>query len=420
MSRASSGKVLALSEHGGVKSRLPSSAPDALVRDAIALLFDVILEESPLARPVKPVFARLREPVLDAALLDRTFFSSKSHAARRLLELLGEASIGVCDDASLEDPALALLAATVDGIEREFASDLAVFDKLSARVEAFLEERERAELHVVERCARLVEQRERDEAAQLAAETQIGRRLVARAWVPPEVREMLEQTWTFALAAAYRTGGEGSPQWNSLLWTMDELLWSVEPKVNPEDRKRLVTMLPGMIRELVDGMDRGAIAPQARDAFLGALVDCHASAVKAGLRGLALVPEAPAPAPDDAGTIRGCVVPAGEISIEEVRLREPRGGRRGVARPGTWHNLELGTWIELKHAQARARRARLAWISPKKSVYLFAIPSSTTEVLSISPEALGEQARLSEARILDHSALVDRAVGSLPGGPDAA
>jgi len=75
--------------------------------------------------------------------------------------------------------------------------------------------------------------------------------------------------------------------------TMEDLLWSVEPKASAEDRKRLITMLPGMLKHLHAGMERGELSEERRSAFLGALVDCHAMAVKAGLRGIAAVPETP-------------------------------------------------------------------------------------------------------------------------------
>ena len=58
-------------------------------------------------------------------------------------------------------------------------------------------------------------------------------------------------------------------------------------------------------------------------------------------------------------------------------------------------------------------RARLTWISPNKGVYLFTNPFSASSALSVSPEALAEQMRRGEARIIDDSPLTQRAVGSM-------
>jgi len=46
-------------------------------------------------------------------------------------------------------------------------------------------------------------------------------------------------------------------------------------------------------------------------------------------------------------------------------------------------------------------------------VYLFTNPASVSVALSVSPEALAEQLRLGEARMLNDAPLVDRAVDSM-------
>ena len=69
--------------------------------------------------------------------------------------------------------------------------------------------------------------------------------------------------------------------------------------------------------------------------------------------------------------------------------------------------------LEFARAEGVATRARLTWISPNKGVYLFTNPLSPTAAVSISPEALAEQMRLGEARIIDDASLVDRAVDTM-------
>jgi hypothetical protein len=82
-------------------------------------------------------------------------------------------------------------------------------------------------------------------------------------------------------------------------------------------------------------------------------------------------------------------------------------------RTGIWTNLQRGTWVEFAQPEGARMRARLTWISPNKAVYLFTNPLSRSAALSISPEALAEQMRLGEARMLDDGPLVDRAVDSM-------
>jgi hypothetical protein len=201
--------------------------------------------------------------------------------------------------------------------------------------------------------------------------------------------------------------------WQDDLRAMEDLLWSVEPKVAPEDRRRLVTTLPALLARIGAVLQRAGVPAAERDAFFGALVDCHAHAVKAGLRGIAALPPVEPPREVPAGLERE-VVPAGDLELEEIRLRPARGAVRNVfTRTGIWTNLQRGTWVEFARPEGPRIRARLTWISPNKGVYLFTNPLTHKAAVSISPEALAEQMRMGEARMLDDGPLVDRAVGSM-------
>ena len=87
--------------------------------------------------------------------------------------------------------------------------------------------------------------------------------------------------------------------------------------------------------------------------------------------------------------------------------------RNVFTRTGIWTNLERGTWVEFRNGDSEPVRARLTWISPAKGVYLFTNQIGTGNAISISPEALAEEMRRGEARILDSAPLVGRAVDSM-------
>jgi hypothetical protein len=393
-------------------------AMDATTIDIVAMLFDYIFVDEDIPGNVKAILARLQIPLLKVALLDKAFFSSKEHPARKLVDRMAEAAIGLDERSAKGEATVRMIERTVQRVLDEFDTDLILFEKLLIEVEAFLEEQRRKEELVVERSARYIEERERQEIARLTAEDEVARRLEVRAWVPPAARGMLTTTWVRALASVHLNEGEGSPPWQALLLAMEDLLWSVEPKVQADDRKRLVTMLPALLKNLQAGLIRAEMTDEQRDTFLGSLVDCHAAAVKAGLRGLGVVPEHPEPEPDfpAAPSIERSVVPAGDLQVEEIRLKSPRvkGGVRNVfTRTGIWTNLSRGTWVEFRNGDLATVRARLTWISPQKGVYLFTNQLGTGNAISISPEALAEQMRRGEARILDSAPLVDRAVDSM-------
>jgi hypothetical protein len=401
----------------GVKASAPSlGAVDAMTIDIVAMLFDYIFDDRHIPAAVKALLGRLQIPTLKVALMDKTFFSWKTHPARALLDRLAEASMGLDSSTAAGRAALEMVEKAVGHVLEEFEADVAPFESAVAQVQAFLEDQKRAEEQIVERSARLIEAREREELARMVAEEEVARRLAVRQWVPPAVRQMLERDWMRALADVHAVEGEGSNAWHGFMLTMDDLLWSVEPKATAEDRKRLVTMLPAMLRHLHDGLHRAGTADADRDAFFGALVDSHAAAVKAGMRGMAMVPDPPAPPPPiEPVSIESEVIPAGDIQVEEIRLKTTRGSqvRNVFTRTGIWTNLQRGTWVEFTRPSHDSMRARLTWISPNKGVYLFTNPMAESAALSISPEALAEQMRLGHAHVLGDAALVDRAVDSM-------
>jgi hypothetical protein len=72
-------------------------------------------------------------------------------------------------------------------------------------------------------------------------------------------------------------------------------------------------------------------------------------------------------------------------------------------------SLKRGTWIEFLQISGEKIRAKLSWVSPLKGVFLFTSPGAK-EALSIAPDELKRQLRQGEARVIEESSLIDRAV----------
>src|SRR5207344_1521069 len=68
---------------------------DAMTMDIVAMLFDQIFSDKRVPYALKVLIGRLQIPVVKVAVLDKKFFSKKSHPARRLLDTLGEFAFGL-------------------------------------------------------------------------------------------------------------------------------------------------------------------------------------------------------------------------------------------------------------------------------------------------------------------------------------
>jgi hypothetical protein len=131
--------------------------------------------------------------------------------------------------------------------------------------------------------------------------------------------------------------------------------------------------------------------------------------MKAGIRGLAAVPDPEPQPPAHTPTFAMATHDAGPHRFEEVRLT-----RGADAAPDMYDEavarLRLGAWIELARGGRAAARKRLSWSSPITGALLLVGLAPTAIAVAISPEALAEKLRLREARALDSTALVERSL----------
>lgn len=430
-----------------------SSEIDAMTIDIVAMLFDYVFDDDGIPDAIKALLARLQIPVLKVAILDKSFFSHKNHPARRLLDVLAEASVCFAEGATHEDPLYKKIQEIVDSIQTEFNTDIQLFSQMLAGFEQFLLARENANAEIVEQSARVLHEREKRELARLIAQDETGRR-ANMAELPPTVSAILIGPWTRVLERVYLREGGRNSRFAAVLETADNLIWSVTPKTDAEQRKRLVGLLPALLKQLQEGMQIAAVEKDDCDRFFSELVDCHAAAVRAGLRGesistllltsrttaevaplfaklmaeetahaAAMKKEAAA----RAGLARIQFTDKG-VEIEEIASSKSDGVRveTGAAVSGQEDincnatgapvipamELKRGTWVEFVRNSGEKIRAKLSWISPLKGVYLFTNPGAAG-ALSVTPEALARQLRRGDARIIEESSLVDRAVDDI-------
>jgi len=62
--------------------------------------------------------------------------------------------------------------------------------------------------------------------------------------------------------------GDKSPEWRENTLVIDNLLWSIRPKVELDERKQLASVLPRMLQTLSLGMQRIALPEAGRAEFL--------------------------------------------------------------------------------------------------------------------------------------------------------
>lgn len=381
---------------------------DAVTVDIVATLFDFIFDDASVADPIKALVARLQIPLLKVAMLDKTFFSSKSHPARRLLDGISKAAVRCGPQAGHGDPLYGRIAEIVERLQNEFSQDTTLFDTMCVELEAFLEGQEAAADARAALAAPLVAEHERRELAAIAADEALAGWLAMP--LPSAVTDLMAHEWRMLLIRHYIAGDDVS--WGAAMGTISDLVASVQPQSGALGRKQLAARLPTLVRRIHDGLDSLKVADDRRLALIDAMFSLHAAV----LRGAAPVVASAWPSASTAepapAEISSEHIEDGETQLERISLVDggvlPDTGDSNDAQAQV-AELQRGDWVEFTTAASGALRYRLSWISPQRGILLFTNPQSPTAI-SVAPDALALQIERREASIVPVEPMFDRAV----------
>ena len=387
-----------------------ASPLDAVLVDAVAMLFDAVFDEASIPDRLKAQIARLQIPVLKAAMLDRNFFSQPNHPVRRMLDAIATLAVHLPDNEA-GNARLETVSQVVSRVLDSFEQDIAVFDSAATELEAIsatlddtLEETVDASLQ--QDIAQL-KQSERAELAPVIVHDFINRALRDQP-VADAVREFLRRDWAQLLTMDYVDAGEQGAHFNSRVETMRELVWSVQPKADMDARLMLVRILPGLLKRLREGTAEIALPQKLSDRFFATLVILHANAVRPNAQPVPLPDitpeeiEALAPASGADTAAMAAPVPEAEPAVPEV---EDEFSLRARA-------LNKGDWVEFHYDDGTFRWARLGWVSGIRNTYLFSDQDGMNS-FSIGLHRLADKLRRGEAVLVERKSITESAFGKL-------
>lgn len=398
----------------------PDNHADAFTIDIVAMLFDYIFDDRTIPDKLKALIGRLQIPVLKVAMLDKQFFSKKSHPARRLLDEIAAASIGWSETGEYNARLYDKLDNIVHAILEDFSDDVGIFSTLLNDLLTFLSAQQLQTQSSIESSTHAIEAAERTEIARIIVADEI-RRVADDMPIPEPIREFLLGLWQQVLIHTFIEQGEQSPAWKTHLQTMRDLVWSVTPKRNTEDRLSLVVMLPDLLKHLREGMNSVQVDPKQRENVFSQLVTCHAAAVKAGLEQQGMHPS------QQSGSVIASNMPAQNIpSTTSLEVgRDPYGITNGLLELDRLddelsedeytelaRSLQKGDWLEFDNDDGSARLARLSWISSMRGIYLFT-NNEGMDAITVALPRLAARLRNHKARLVEVLPLTERAVEKL-------
>ncbi len=355
---------------------------DRLTGELVEVVFDFLLHDGALAAGVKQELARLQIVALKAALLDRSFFARREHPMRVLLDEIVRLGSDPVLDTGAESVFLHGLREVVDTLVNEFQADLGLFDAATERLRVLVAQvEEQAERALAETTAALLAEERVAYVREQAAEA-VAQRI--REDAPAFLREFLNRVWVQAVADA-RISRLDDALWEERLRLVEGLQDSVRPRLRHE-LPAYVATLPPLIRAVREGIGVTDASAEEAQAFMDELMAAHQAVLQ--LRAAPAEPPRIAPQPQMAAAMEPPAAPC--------------------------VTLQRGDLVEFGDP---SRRAKLIWISPARSRFLFSVAGG--QALSMRAEEVAGALANGTLRVAERGNFLQQALATL-GEPEGA
>lgn len=407
-----------LSEDNGGKRALAQIDEDII--DMIGMIFDFILEDRNLPTPLKALIGRLQIPIIKVAILDKSFFSKKSHPARLLLNQLAHAGIGLSGDEVLEqNPVFCQISAAVERILLEFDQDVSLFDDLLEEFTRFMEQEGQRSQRLEERTRQATQSKEHLLLAKQQVADEIAARLRARQ-LPPRLKHFFATIWKDVLLLACLRRDKAPDAWQAKLALTDTLLWTLTAPKGEGERKRMVQRIPGLLRALREELEAISLDPKQIALFFKELEFAHQTllrspgdAVDPRLERELEVLSANLPEVDELSVSDLTDVREEDIEEEIIMASETPTAGEGDEFLDQARRLEVGEWLELTDAHGKTTRVKLSWISKVTGLRVF-VNRRGMKVAEYTLNGLAAELRRGGAKLIEGKVpLMDRALAAM-------
>lgn len=362
-------------------------ADDMHMIELVGLLFEYILSDEQLPDSVKALLSYLHTPVLKLAFIDDDFFEKVDHPARMLLNAMAESGARwVSNDGTSQNDIYAKIKTTVFFVLENFGNDVKVFTEALMDFNAYARNVSRRQELMEKRAMEKAKGEEKLREAKLQVNTYVHSRIQGKD-LPSALLLLLLLPWSDYLAFVILRYGPESETCRKAFGLVDDLLWSVEPKVLQSDKVRQVEMHERLSQLLQVGFETiGYEQAKARK-----LLDAIGSLQKLALQSRKAEP-APEPmrtkletmAAEKAGKViadDSAISSAEATLIEKLKL------------------IEFGTWLE----SDGGKRMKVAWYNPKTMHYML-VDQQGRKVSVMSALQLAREMIAGKLRIIAGSA----------------
>lgn len=234
------------------------------VINLVAMFFDNILEDENLPIAIQSLICRMQIPVLKVALRDQSFLTDAEHPARKLINTITEAGLGLDESKPLErDPLYRKIVDGVQTVNRLFKVDTSVFTEVHQEIEALVQ-KEATRAKVVEKRTTQAEAgKNRIKQARSAAQTALYDKM-RDATLPDMVSNFLTSTWLQVLIITFLKHGKGSSNWVEMEQLIADLIWLCKDHNDERSRQRKARLQPDILQRIETGLAAAIDAEDSR------------------------------------------------------------------------------------------------------------------------------------------------------------
>jgi hypothetical protein len=249
------------SQQASAVSKQTEGTLEAGTVSLVAMLFEYILDDESLSAHMKQLLARMQIPIIKVAILDKDFFTNTEHSARILLNRMARSASGWRPDANIENDSL------LDGMEdivsqlnKDFESDLTIFDRLLDEFETLLadyQNEKSSQIEIIKEEETLAfEVHQEQDRARLFIDT-----LLENEQLPETLEKLLSEHWYRLMRGIFNKQGE-SKAWQTSGRIARELVWTLQPSVQMTQAARFKKVTPKLLEGVANGLKVSGLSEQ--------------------------------------------------------------------------------------------------------------------------------------------------------------
>lgn len=226
------------------RRRIPSA--DTQVIDLVGMMFEYLLNDQDLPSVAKAELCRLHTPYLKVAIIDKSMFTNARHPAHELLNMLASACTKWVFENDLSRGIFPTVRMVIQRIIEEFDHNVEIFGELLELCRNSIRDLENRAAALEQRTRQAAAGREKLDSARTCAAAAIDARTSGHE-VPAELQKILADAWIDKLMFIYlrEPESEQSTTWQLAVQTIENIVWSVEPRTSEQARAELREKLPG-------------------------------------------------------------------------------------------------------------------------------------------------------------------------------